>query len=140
MVAEALVREINKEQLTVEMIRAGSVLTHYLGERLPVTASFWFYLAESNSWRLFLASPQVAMQGPRKVYRQVQIALLRLQQGRPEKTTGTLDLEEITVVDDEHALVKLLRTALRGEFGNGKWFSRNTVNGQYIEDAYIYRL
>ena len=45
-----------KESLSSEMISVGAELTRLLdAEGFPVTASFWFYLSETNTWRLVIA-------------------------------------------------------------------------------------
>ena len=126
-----------KETLSESMIKAGAVLTHTLDSLdLPVTASMWFYFPEENQWRLLLSSPYVVKEGPRRTYRLVQEALMKLPADAPK-----INLQDIVVTDESHALISLMKIAVRtGESTGGVRFSKNVINGQLIEDAYIYRL
>lgn len=102
----------------------------------PVTASMWFYFPEENQWRLLLASPAVSKEGPMKAYQNVQEAIKNLPKRVPK-----LALQDITVIEDTHSLISLMRIAIRtGEEISGIRFSKNTISGHLIEDAYIYRL
>jgi hypothetical protein len=124
-----------KDTLSPEMIEAGKKLTEQLDRSsLPVSASMWLYVPESNQWRLILASPKIESEGPKKVYQDVLSSLTQL----PE---AGLALKDIGVVEPNHPLINLLRVAVRTGSGiAGIRFSRNTINGHFIEDAYIYRL
>ena len=52
-----------------------------------------------------------------------------------------ISLMDISVVEDNDPLIFLLRKAVRTSEGvSGIRFSQNAINGQFIEDAYIYRL
>ena len=126
-----------KEVLTEKMINAGAELIRKLDlTSLVVRSCLWFYLSESNTWRLIIASPEVARTGPRQVYGKIQSVLLDV----PEGQRG-MALSDISAVEDNDPLISLLRTAIKTGNGiSGIRFSRSTVNGQFIEDAYIYRL
>lgn len=119
-----------------QLIRAGAKLTRRLEKTLTVSAAFWLFQADSVGWRLMIASPDLERLGPKEVYTRIQQAL--------KKKVGTeikLSLDEITLVPETHSILALLRTAIRtGEGISGIRFSRNTVNGHFIEDAYIYRV
>lgn len=131
MAEETLVRE----SLTEEMIRAGEELTKKLDESAsPVTAAFWFYVAEENHWRLIFASPLVAKKGPKAGYDAVAEALAALRRNYTA-------LRYISVVEPGNPLVQLLASAVStGPGMTGIRFSQNTVNGKFIDDAYLYRL
>ncbi len=124
-----------KDNLSEAMISAGAELTRRLVEdRWPLSASLWLYLPDLNKWRLILASPNVADQGPREAYKQINQALTKL-------TSLVVSLQDITVVEPDDSLISALRTAVRtGDALTGIRFSRNVINGQFIDDAYIYRL
>lgn len=126
-----------KDSLTDAMIKAGADLIRRLDEvEWPVVASFWLYVPELNSWKLLLASPVVALSGPRRAYEAIQMALSTV----PERQ-AQLALSNIEVVEPSHYLVKLLRTAINtGPTINGIRFTSNVINGQFIHDAYIYRM
>lgn len=126
-----------KESLTDAMIRAGAELTRKLDElEWPVVASFWLYISEGNEWRLMLASPRVASDGPKKSYEVVQSAL-----ADTAAAQDTLTLSDVGVTDSSNPLVSLLRVVIAtGPIVGGIRFTRNVINGHFIEDVYIYRI
>ena len=126
-----------KEILTKEMIEAGADLTRRLDEAgLKVSASLWLYIPDSNLWRLIIASPAVRRDGPKKVYRKIQSILTKI-----PGDASIIPLKDISVVEDNDPLILLLRLPLRtGDGISGIRFSKNTINGHFIEDTYIYRI
>jgi hypothetical protein len=126
-----------KEILTKEMIESGAELTRLLDRaQLTVSASLWLYIPESNIWRLTIASPEVKTCGPKKVYQKIQSVLSQIPEEQP-----SVGLKDISVVENDNVLISLLRIAIRtGDGISGIRFSKNTINGQFIEDAYIYRM
>jgi hypothetical protein len=133
MAEETVVKEI----LTKEMIEAGADLTRRLDEAgLKVSASLWLYIPDSNLWRLIIASPAVRRDGPKKVYRKIQSILTKI-----PGDASIIPLKDISVVEDNDPLILLLRLPLRtGDGISGIRFSKNTINGHFIEDTYIYRI
>jgi hypothetical protein len=121
--------------LVKEWIEAGKRLTEALDKaKLEVVASLWFYDAGSDQWRLMIASPLVDQRGPLEAYRMIQKVLADL-------GLEDLRLSDISAVSPDHDLIKLLRVALQtGKGISGIRFTRNRINDQFIEDAYIYRL
>lgn len=129
MAEETVVKEI----LNNEMIEAGKGLTRRLDQaRLGITASLWFYITESNVWRFIIASPEVRSHGPKKVYQKIQSVLSEIQSSIP--------LKDISVVENDHPLISLLRVAVRSDVVSGIRFSKNTINGHFIEDSYVYKM
>ena len=101
----------------------------------PVTAAFWYYFPQAEQWRLVIASPMVESQGRQAAYTEIH----KIQ--RRGLRLPLLSVSEITAVSHRDPIVKLLGTAVRTGPGiAGIAFSRNVINGIYIEDAYIYRL
>lgn len=133
MVENVLVKEI----LTESMIKAGAELTRILDQmNWPLTASLWFYFAEEKQWKLLISSPLVATEGPKRAYQRVQEALGNFPQDMPK-----IDLQDVAVTDASYPLISLMKVAIRTGGGiSGIRFSRNVINGQVVEDAYIYRL
>jgi hypothetical protein len=133
MAEETVVKEI----LTQEMIQAGAELTRRLGEaHLEVHASLWLYMPDKNLWRLIVASPAVRQDGPKKVYQQIQTILSKM-----SDQTWKIPLHDISVVEDNDPLIASLRTSMGTKDGvSGRRFSRDTINGHFIEDAYIYKM
>jgi hypothetical protein len=125
-----------KEQLTDAMIEAGAHLTEKLDELgLPVPVAMWFFMPEINEWRLLFASPKVSTDGSLQVYKLIQEALKTLG-GEAER----IPLSAISLIDTNHELVQLLKIALQTGAGVSRVrFSRNVINGHFIEDALIYR-
>lgn len=100
-----------------------------------VQSAFWYLLPDETEWRLLIASPVVERDGPKKAYQRIQSALGRMD------PSAALELQNISVVSTKDPLVRLLGRALRTGPGiSGIRFSRNTIDGTFVEDAYIYRL
>ena len=126
-----------KEQLTSAMVEAGAELTKKLDEiGLPLTAALWLFEPEVNEWRLVFASPEVAVRGPREVYDRIRQAIDQL-----KDKAGAAPLSAIALMDADADLVRLLRVAIKAGSGvNRIRFSKNTINGHFIDDALIYRV
>ena len=132
-----------KEQLTPWDLLGGYSLTKRLLETdFELVCSFWLYTSESNSWRLFLSSPRVEAVGLLASYEKVRRVLVE------EPNTNWASLA-ITVVRDDVPLVRAIRSL--GKFripdlpaGPGTYIpapkrvSTASVDGVFIEDAYIY--
>ena len=133
MAEETMVKEI----LTKEMIQAGADLVHRLdAAHLEVSASLWLYIPDANLWRLVIASPAVKAEGPKRVYQKIQSVLSQAPDDAYKVT-----LSDISAVEHTDPLVTLLRAAVKmGKGISGRRFSRNTINGHFIEDAYLYRV
>lgn len=128
-----------KEYLSDSMIKAGAELTRILIHdemEWPVAASMWYYFPEENRWKLLFSSSSVGKEGPKHAYKHIQEAIGRLPEDTPK-----VNLQDISVMDTTHPLISLMKIAIRtGEGISGIRFSKNAINGQLIEDAYIYRL
>ncbi len=125
-----------KEQLTDVMIDVGAKLTSKLDEiGLPVTAALWLFVPDLNEWRLLFASPEVSSKGPRTVYEKIRHALDDL-----GADGSAVPLSIIGVLDADADLVRLLKVAVRTGPGVSRVrFSKNVINGHFIDDALIYR-
>jgi hypothetical protein len=131
MAEEVVVRNV----LSDDMVKAGANIIQQLDRaKFTIDAAFWLHLPDSNQWRLVLASPEVGVHGPKKGYKRVQSALTKMLEPR-------LSLQDISMMDSIDPLVLLLKNAIRTGPGiSGIRFTRNTINGVLIDDAYIYRL
>jgi hypothetical protein len=127
-----------KEQLTSDMIDAGAELTSRLDEAgLPITAAFWLFVPDLNEWRLLFASPEVNAKGPREVYNRIRETL-----GQLKDKAERVPLSIIGVLDGDADVVRLLKLAVRTAPAPGVSrirFSKNVINGHFIDDALIYR-
>ncbi|PJB78550.1 MAG: hypothetical protein CO095_00435 [Armatimonadetes bacterium CG_4_9_14_3_um_filter_58_7] len=132
MAKEVLVTETLSEQ----MVAAGLKLVERLdADHAGVAGVFWLFHSEEKRWELTIASPLVVTEGPRKFYKRVFAAN---QQASAEEYV--ISLHDIAVTGIDHQIVQLLRLAIDTGVGvSGVRFSRNTVNGVFIEDAYVYR-
>jgi len=126
-----------KEQLTDAMVAAGAELTRKLDESgVPIAAALWLFMPDVNEWRLFFASPDVSDAGPRKVYERIQMALQVI-----GDKASVITLSMIGLLDPNAELVQLLRTfAHTGSRVARIRFSKNVINGHFIDDALIYRI
>jgi len=126
-----------KEQLTDAMIDAGEALVMKLDELgVSVTAALWLFARDSNEWQLFFASPEAVTKGPRQVYQKIQSAI---EQIGPRAVA--VPLAVIGLLDPSGETLQLLRSAIRtGPGVNRIRFSKNAINGHFIDDALIYRL
>jgi hypothetical protein len=125
-----------KEQLTGVMIDAGAELTAKLDESgLLITTALWFFEPDLNEWRLLFASPEVATRGPRDVYEQIRKIV-----GQLGEKASAVPLSIIGLMDADADLVRLLKVAVQtGPEINRIRFSKNVINGHFIDDALIYR-
>ena len=125
------------ESLTMDMISVGESLLKKLDKTdAKVTATFWLFLSEERSWKLFFTSELVKSEGPKKYYKKIVDALKTF-----KDKEITISLNDIGVTDNSDKTALLLS----GEFHTGqnilkKRISRETINGHFIEDAYIYRM
>lgn len=127
---------MDRKILVEKDIKEGKRLIETLDEaRFGVTAALWFYLTDSEEWRLLIASPYKEKNGPKKAYSFIQ--------GELEKLTPSIDisLKDISVLSPNHNLIKLLKVAIHTKPGiSDIRFTRNVINNILIEDAYIYRM
>lgn len=124
-----------KEPLTGEMINAGMELTRRLDEaNWPFVASFWYFVPEQNQWKLIFASPRLLSDGPAQAYYAIRRASAGLREQFPS-------LKQIVVAPPDDEVVRTLGLAVDTEWTiSGIRFSHNTINGRFIEDAYLYRV
>ena len=127
---------MDKTALVDRYVEDGRRLVEALDRHnFPVTAAFWFYMPDSDEWRLLIASPVAEEKGPKGAYEDVQSVLSEL------NPPLEMALSDVSAISPTHELVRLLGQAIvTGPGISGIRFTRNTVNGVFIEDAYIYRL
>jgi len=127
---------MDKPTLVDADMKAGEALLNKLDEtEFDVKAALWFYMSDPEEWRLILASPIVDSDGPKKAYEKIQSELHGLDQGYE------LSLQNISLISPSDNLVKVLKSAVKtGKKISHIRFTRNVINGVFIEDAYIYRL
>jgi len=106
-------------------------------KELNIKAAMWFYFAESDEWKLLIATPMVDEKGPKEAYRLIQMVIGEM----PATSKTSISFKDVIVLsprDDPIALVgKMIRT---GPGLSGIRFTKNVINNKLIDDAYIYRL
>ena len=127
---------MDKPTLVETDLEAGKALLSVLDKsRFSVKAALWFYLSDSNEWRLIFALPLVDRIGPQAAYEKMQSQLQKLD------PKYNLALQNISIVSPKENLIMLLKKAIHaGPESSGIRFTRNTINNVFIEDAYIYRM
>ena len=131
MAKEILVTELLSEQ----MISAGAKLIDKLdNSSCRVKAAFWMFLPEEKTWKFILASSLVKEEGPRKYYK-------RIVDANKEAEGNIISLNDISVSDVDNQLIQLLKFAIStGDSISNIRFSKNTINGVFIDDTHIYRM
>jgi len=119
-----------------ELIKSGKELLKQLDTaNVFVDAALWFYFSDIENWKLILSLPDLIKQGPKVAYKEVQKALIALGENL------ALSLDDIAISKPDVPLLQLLKVAIRtGPDISHIRLSKNVINGQLIEDAYIYRL
>lgn len=123
--------------LTKEMIEAGAALVLKLDDSdIQPDAAFWLYYSDDQKWKLVLAEVTLAAEGPMRIYKKIQETLLNY----PDQF-NELSLQDITLAKPDSATVKSLRHAVQAGPGtSGVRFTNNVIDGNLIDDVYIYRL
>lgn len=127
---------MDKKILVERDINEGKMLIQTLDvSKFQLSGALWFYLTESENWRLLLVSPLVDTAGLRSCYKVIQSVI-----GDMPKDFG-ISLENISVLSPRDRLIQLLKIAIRTGAGISTIrFTGNSINGVFIEDALIYRL
>ena len=122
--------------LTEQLINGGKSLIEELdASGIQVDGALWFYFSEEGFWKLLLSFPDIEKLGPKSSYAKIQKAISKL------KNDDRISLDDVALVKPNAPIVHLLKLAVRTGPGiSGIRFSNNVINGQLIEDAYIYRL
>ena len=98
------------------------------------TAALWFLFADEDTWRLLLALPAMASNPPQVVYNRLIDILNR-------RVQGEISVDRVGLMPPENHIVSLLSMAIQtGKTLVGIRFTNNTINGELVPDAYIYRL
>jgi len=131
MVEEILVGDY----LSDEMIDFGTLFIALLdNNKLCIKAALWFYYSENKLWRFIIAMPGFDSEGPKHAYKKVLKVLNNMSDPK-------ISLQNIQILDTSSKLILLLKMALKTDDSiSGIRFTRNSINGILIEDAYIYRM
>lgn len=126
---------MDKTTLVKDDVSEGRKLIEYLDKTdFKVNSALWFYIPDSNKWKLILASDYPKKRSLKDAYNFIQEALKKAD-------TKDIALDNISIIKDDDDLIKLLRLALPvGHNMHEIRFTRNVVNGIMIEDALVYRI
>jgi hypothetical protein len=116
-------------------VEMGRELVKVLDEaHFPVTAAAWIYFSDADEWRLVIRSP--------KAEKDLQAALLELAKAMDAKgdLRARIDLSRIKLVPPKDKMLAAIGRFVRVDGTSDVRFSRNVVDGVYIDDALIYRL
>jgi hypothetical protein len=123
--------------LVAEDIAGGEDVVRALdADHVDLRAAFWFYLPDSDEYRLMLVLPLVDRQGPDAGYKTVDKTL--------RKHRLDLSLLKISVIGPKYPVARALRRAI-GAYGAAAGAKRHIrlrrefSEGISIEDAYVYR-
>jgi len=124
------------ESLTDSMMQAGAKLIERLDANdSRIKSAFWLYYSEEKTWKLIIASPLVDSDGPRNYYKRIVEA-----NSEASEQEEIISLNDVGVTNTSNQIVQLVKMMIgTGDGISGIRFSRNTINGVFIEDAYIYR-
>lgn len=123
------------EALVKDDIEVGAQIVRALDEAgIKVVAAFWLLYEESGSWKLWIASPEAA-KDLQAAY--VKVADILASKGPP---LSAFDLSRIKLVREKDRMTKAMGQVIRAPNLALVRFSKNMINGIYIEDALIYRL
>lgn len=120
--------------LSTEMTEAGKYLLEQLDlKKSKIKSFFWLFFPEEKTWKLMVASPIVEDEGPRNFYKRI-VDINR------EAKEEIISPNNIIVANLNNKIVNLLGFLIGTDDGiHDIRCSGNTINGTYIEDAYIYR-
>ncbi len=129
---------MDKTSLVKEDIELGKQLIASLEEAgIEIKAALWFYMPESELWRLVIATPMYNEKGPRASYKRIQQELDKYPEVRE-----FIDLVDITVVGVNDQIVQTFSGVIKTKPGklSDMRLKRNRFNNVYVEDALIYRM
>ncbi len=100
------------------------------------TVFFWFYLKESNSWRLMLSSRAYKNINLHEAYTKF------ISEFGNNLDVLIVGLPNITILNENDKLIGLFRLAFKTEPGSLSSIRLQScmVHGVYVEDVFIYRL
>jgi hypothetical protein len=121
---------MDKAALADKYIEDGRGLISALeDEKIAIDAAMWFYSAESDDWKLIIATPIVGEIGPRESYRKIQSVLEKM-------PSLSISLMDISVLSPSSSLISTIRNAI----GHSKdiVLKGTVLDGLLISNAYIY--
>jgi len=127
---------MDKTALVEQNINEGKKIVEALDkEGLFFPIAMWYFLPNNKEWRLYFGKDDLSQTGAREYYKQIQKVLNKISP-KPDITVN-----DVTLIGMDSGLAKLIKTAIRtGKGISGVRFTGNVINGQLIDDVYIYRV
>jgi len=125
------------EVLSENMKKSGAELIRRLdNSNSDVKTALWLYFPEERNWKLIIASPLVGENGPKAFYKRIIDS-----NNEVNEEEYVVSINDIGVANIDHPIIQLMKFAIvTGENDvSDIRFSRNTINGTFIEDSLIYR-
>ena len=123
-----------EDALVTDKIEAGAKLLEALDRSdIRIKTAFWLHYPDQDSWKLVLA-PGKKIEGTKDIYMKIG-EILR----SPELANQNVEISDIKIMQPDVPLLRALSVAIRTEGNKPIRFSRNVINGIYIDDALIYR-
>lgn len=124
------------DALSEKMVQAGAKLVERLdADAADIKSALWLYFPDARNWKLILASASVESDGPKRLYEKIQGA-----NRKALESEEIVSLNDIGVTTPKNELTSMLAMMIgTGPGISGIRFTRNNINGFYIDDAYIYR-
>ncbi len=126
---------MDTKTLVREDIKLGKkLIQHFDKKGLDIKIAFWYLDEEIDRWYLFISTPDVELEGGRKVYRQILDAM--------DDINTEIRFDDIKVISYNSSIAQLFRSAIstkKNSIDNIR-FQGNAINGFYIKDALIYRV
>ncbi|MEA2937741.1 MAG: hypothetical protein QOC56_1245 [Alphaproteobacteria bacterium] len=116
-------------------IEVGRELVRILDEGgFPVTGAAWIYFPDDQEWRLVIRTPEAA-----KNLLDAYSEMARAMDAKGD-LRERLDLTRVKLVPPTDKMLAAIGKAVQVQGLSQIRFSRNVINGMYIDDALIYRL
>ena len=101
---------------------------------VDVSAAFWLCYSDTEVWKFWIATPEAA-----KNLQEAYIRVAEILSAGAAKLSD-FDLSRINLVSPDDPFIRSLGAMISVGGTSPVRFSRNVINGVYIEDALIYRL
>lgn len=123
-----------KEALLESQIQAGRELLKTLDhDQIDIQSAVWMYHSENEKWKLLLFSPQFHRKNAIDEYSRLFTELMKT------SASGELPYESLQLVFDDDRLVPILKAFATVKGESMVRLGSTYLNGQFIEDALIYR-
>lgn len=113
---------------------AGKKLLELIDEEFNPLSFLWIYFRDVSNWKLIITSKKFDNKPIAESYKSLIDKFGNTQEFK------NIGISNISIVATDNPLIKLLRTAIGTDMSiSGIRFTSNTINGVFIDDAYIYR-